>query len=629
MREREGGQGSTAGAAVSSSAPGPSLPPQKSRSNLSFVLRKLKAFTWRARQIWQRLTEPSAAVQEPKSRRRARLLSSLLVISIVLLVLYVIIGLLVTGVALALEEFVYRMGIIIVALLASAYGLSRTRHYILAGVLTVGATFVAAFAILVSFPQNTALHITITLVVLLSSLLLSLRVTAFIGAATIMGMALLVIFTQLDLVAAFQALIIVFIFSAFVMVTAVLRQRDLEQIKQQSIQLSESEERYRTLVEAASDAGEAIIVEPATEEAAAAIIFANKEAIRITGYTLEELRHRSWLDIVHPGYRESARERYRRRLSGEAIANLYELAIVKKDGTELPVEVTANPTKFQGKPAAVVYFRDITERRRVEEAMRELNRMKSEFFSSISHELRTPLHSIAGFTKLMLQDKVSAPETQKEFLTIIDKQSEHLGKLIDSLLDVSRLESGHFEIQKQRLSLEDMIHDAAHELYPLINEKGIVLSENIPATLPEVEADRERLRQAMTNLLSNAIKFSPDGSDIIVKAEDKGNELLVQVTDHGIGIPREALPHLFERFYRVKTPAGVGGAGLGLYITRQIVEAHGGRIWVESELDKGSTFFFTVPKPVRKKRKRVGEILVEGGLISQKQLREVLRRQEG
>jgi len=553
----------------------------------------------------------------------------LLVISIVLLVLYVIIGLLVTGVALALEEFVYRMGIIIVALLASAYGLSRTRHYILAGVLTVGATFVAAFAILVSFPQNTALHITITLVVLLSSLLLSLRVTAFIGAATIMGMALLVIFTQLDLVAAFQALIIVFIFSAFVMVTAVLRQRDLEQIKQQSIQLSESEERYRTLVEAASDAGEAIIVEPATEEAAAAIIFANKEAIRITGYTLEELRHRSWLDIVHPGYRESARERYRRRLSGEAIANLYELAIVKKDGTELPVEVTANPTKFQGKPAAVVYFRDITERRRVEEAMRELNRMKSEFFSSISHELRTPLHSIAGFTKLMLQDKVSAPETQKEFLTIIDKQSEHLGKLIDSLLDVSRLESGHFEIQKQRLSLEDMIHDAAHELYPLINEKGIVLSENIPATLPEVEADRERLRQAMTNLLSNAIKFSPDGSDIIVKAEDKGNELLVQVTDHGIGIPREALLHLFERFYRVKTPAGVGGAGLGLYITRQIVEAHGGRIWVESELDKGSTFFFTVPKPVRKKRKRVGEILVEGGLISQKQLREVLRRQEG
>jgi len=547
----------------------------------------------------------------------------------VLLVLYVIIGLLVTGVALVLEEFVYRMGIIIVALLASAYGLSRTRHYILAGVLTVGATFVAAFAILVSFPQNTVLHITITLVVLLSSLLLSLRVTAFIGAATIAGMALLVIFTQLDLVAAFQALIIVFIFSAFVMVTAVLRQRDLEQIKQQSIQLSESEERYRTLVEAASDAGEAIIVEPATEEAATTIIFANKEAIRITGYTLEELRHRSWLDIVHPGYRESARERYRRRLSGEAIANLYELAIVKKDGMELPVEVTANPTKFQGKPAAVVYFRDITERRRVEEAMRELNRMKSEFFSSISHELRTPLHSIAGFTKLMLQDKVSAPETQREFLTIIDEQSEHLGKLIDSLLDVSRLESGHFEIQKQRLSLKDMIHDAAHELYPLINEKGIVLSENIPAALPEVEADRERLRQAMTNLLSNAIKFSPDGGNIIVKAEDKGNELLVQVTDHGIGIPKEALRHLFERFYRVKTPAGVGGAGLGLYITKQIVEAHGGRIWVESELGKGSTFYFTVPKPVRKKRKRVGEILVEGGLISQKQLREVLRRQEG
>jgi len=237
------------------------------------------------------------------------------------------------------------------------------------------------------------------------------------------------------------------------------------------------------------------------------------------------------------------------------------------------------------------------ERKRAEEALRQLDRdrMKSEFISNISHELRSPLHAIRGFTKLMLEGKVPQPETQKEFLSIIDGQSQRLGALIDSLLDVSRLESGRFSIQKQPLSIGDIIHKAVESFCRLASDKGIVISEDIPATLPEIEADGERVSQVMVNLLSNAIKFSNGGRSLIVKGEAKDGELLVQVTDHGIGIPKEAMPHLFERFYRVKGSMARGGAGLGLYISKQIIEAHGGCIWAESKVGKGTTVSFTLP----------------------------------
>jgi two-component system sensor histidine kinase ResE len=194
----------------------------------------------------------------------------------------------------------------------------------------------------------------------------------------------------------------------------------------------------------------------------------------------------------------------------------------------------------------------------------------------------------------MLEGKVPDPETQKEFLGIVYEQSQRLSTQIDSLLDMSRLESGRFTIRKQRLSIKDIIGEAIGSFYTLASDKGIVISEDIPATLPEIEADRERLEQVMANLLDNAIKFS-NGGRVSVKGEVKDGELLVRVTDHGIGIPEEAMPHLFERFYRAKDSMARGGAGLGLYISKQIIEAHGGRIWVKSKVGKGTTVSFTLP----------------------------------
>jgi two-component system phosphate regulon sensor histidine kinase PhoR len=211
------------------------------------------------------------------------------------------------------------------------------------------------------------------------------------------------------------------------------------------------------------------------------------------------------------------------------------------------------------------------------------------------HELRAPLHSILAFTKLILEGEVSDRETQKEFLTIIGDQSEHLRKLVDELVDISPVESGRFEIRKERVATKDLLQSVVREFYSVANEKNIVIRENIPRTLPEMEIDGQRLRQVMLNLLGNAIKFSSDGGSVGVRAEVRNGDLLVQVTDRGIGIAEETMPSLFEKFYQAKNPVRVGGLGLGLYISKRIIEAHGGRIWAESVEGAGSTFSFTLP----------------------------------
>ncbi|MBI2836557.1 MAG: HAMP domain-containing histidine kinase, partial [Chloroflexi bacterium] len=164
-----------------------------------------------------------------------------------------------------------------------------------------------------------------------------------------------------------------------------------------------------------------------------------------------------------------------------------------------------------------------------------------------------------------------------------------------NLIDVSSIEAGQFKIRKGPLAMEAVIRRVTAGFFSLANEKGIAIKLDVQTSLPDVYADEERVRQVLTNLLGNAIKFSDNSSEIIVRAENSDGMLEIQVVDHGIGIPPEAMPHLFERFYRASDPMARGGAGLGLYITKQIIERHGGHIRVESELGRGSTFSFTIP----------------------------------
>jgi signal transduction histidine kinase len=228
------------------------------------------------------------------------------------------------------------------------------------------------------------------------------------------------------------------------------------------------------------------------------------------------------------------------------------------------------------------------------EAQRELARMQDEFISTISHELRTPLGFIKGYVTTLLRDDVDwNSETRAEFLRIVDDESDRLRELIDNLLDSSRLESGRLGMTCEPTRISALIRDTAERTrsaYP-----GMDLRLEISDDLPPVDIDATRISQVFDNLLSNANKYAPN-STVLIRAKNKKDFIRLEVIDNGPGIHSDHMSHLFERFYRVPGNSNtVRGTGLGLYICRKIVEAHGGEIGVESEPNRGSNFHFSLP----------------------------------
>lgn len=370
--------------------------------------------------------------------------------------------------------------------------------------------------------------------------------------------------------------------------------RDITEIKLAEEALLKEKQRAERYLQVA---GVIIVVISANER----VTLINEKGCQVLGCSEAEILGKNWFNTFIPEkIREEFRDAFRQVIAGRTkLKKDFAVPIVTGSGEERVVSWhNALLADEYGRPTGVLSSgEDITERRRAEEALKELDKMKSEFIANISHELRTPLHSIAGFNKLLLQDKVPDPATRKEFMTIIDQQSAHLGQLIDDLLEVARLESGRFRVRKELLSVREPIDEVVRELSAMADDKSIKVTEDIPDGLPQVEADRQRLKQVVRNLLHNAIKFSPSGRSIVVKAEARPAELVIQVIDHGPGITPRALAHLFERFYRAEDSMTreTGGTGLGLYIVKQIVEAHGGRVWVDSRLGEGSTFSFALP----------------------------------
>jgi PAS domain S-box-containing protein len=364
--------------------------------------------------------------------------------------------------------------------------------------------------------------------------------------------------------------------------------RDVTERKEAEEKLRESEERYRDLFENASDLIQSVTLDQH-------FVYVNKAWREALGYNQKEISSLVLWDIVHPDYLQKCKETFRTVISGKAVNNV-ETVFVAKDGRPLHVEGNANAVFKEGKVIATRgIFRDITERKETEAKLREIDRMKSEFLSNVSHELRTPLQSVSGFTKLIMNGQVPDPATQQEFLQIIDRETTHLGNLINSLLDISRLESGRFKINKQLVPIRDIIIDSVKSFHTLARDKNISLVEDIPPQLPAIQADAERMRQVVINLVSNAIKYSDPGGTVNIRVTQRGDKLTLKVSDRGIGLSPEARQHLFERFYRAEDKLSRGGTGLGLYISKQIIDAHGGKIWAKSKLGEGSTFSFTLP----------------------------------
>ncbi|RNC73128.1 MAG: PAS domain S-box protein, partial [Desulfuromonadales bacterium] len=236
-------------------------------------------------------------------------------------------------------------------------------------------------------------------------------------------------------------------------------------------------------------------------------------------------------------------------------------------------------------------FRDVTRER-------ELDRMKSDFVSLVSHELRTPLTSIAGYVEMLVDgDAGPLSEEQEEYLGIVKRNTDRLTTLINDLLDVTRIEAGKIQLKREPLALSSIIRGVAQSLLPPMEAKEQTLTIDLPDDLPAVYGDGNRVVQIVTNLLSNAHKYTPRHGAIAISGGREGATVRVDIRDTGIGLSPDDQAKLFSRFFRADNPTTreVGGTGLGLWITRSLVEMHGGEITVTSTPGEGSTFSFTLP----------------------------------
>ena len=274
-----------------------------------------------------------------------------------------------------------------------------------------------------------------------------------------------------------------------------------------------------------------------------------------------------------------------RPVVGEGMASVLPLDV---DGLERAFRLRTTPMRDNSHLlGAVTLLEDITH-------LREIDRLKSEFIATASHELRTPLTSIQMGVHLLLEKAAGdLTDKQVEVLSACREDCERLDKLMRDLLDLSRIEAGETKPALASTTTNDLIRDATRELRPQVEAKGISFKVDAPAELPNVLVDRTQVERVLTNLVGNAIRYTRQG-EITIRVLARGNFVTVSVSDTGSGIPHEYLPHIFDKFVQVPG-APTGGAGLGLAISRLIVEAHGGQISAQSEPQKGSTFTFTLP----------------------------------
>jgi signal transduction histidine kinase len=240
-----------------------------------------------------------------------------------------------------------------------------------------------------------------------------------------------------------------------------------------------------------------------------------------------------------------------------------------------------------------------SELRAANERLKELDRLKDDFVSTVSHELRTPLTSIRSFSEILHDNPQLATDKRGEFLAIIVKESERLTRLINEVLDLSKIQSGTLEWHMADVDLAEVARDAAAATSQLFRDKGVRLDLTLPETAPTLWADRDRLMQVTVNLLSNAVKFCPEaGGRVMLSVVGDPGGVTLSVADNGPGIAPEHHAAVFERFHQVGVTltAKPQGTGLGLAISRMIVDHHGGRIWVESDLGKGTTFRVRLPR---------------------------------
>ncbi len=269
--------------------------------------------------------------------------------------------------------------------------------------------------------------------------------------------------------------------------------------------------------------------------------------------------------------------------------------------------ISAEPVVIDGHKHVVIAVDDITDRKLAEEKLKEAMELKSQFVSTVSHELRTPLANMKEAIGIVLDGEAGEiNDEQRNFLDIAKRNVDRLARLINDVLDFQKLEAGRMKLNMQANDINKIVEEVHETMDLSTKEKGVDFSIELDDNLPKASFDKDKIIQVLTNLVSNAIKFTPKKGQVSVAVRCRNEELVICVSDTGMGIPKEALPKIFGRFYRVHRPGKqIQGTGLGLAIVKKIVMMHDGRIEVESEVDRGTTFTVFLPLTTKAEKERL------------------------
>jgi PAS domain S-box-containing protein len=398
-------------------------------------------------------------------------------------------------------------------------------------------------------------------------------------------------------------------------ISTILLIRELTAQKQSEEALKDTEERFNILFEYAPDAYFLLDLK-------GQILDANFKAEEISGYQKEELVGKNILTVgLLPRDQASLGATMLAKSVMNRATGPDEMALLRKDGERIDIEISTYPVKIQGRIVVLGMAHDITPRKRAEQDLRTArdsaemaNRSKSEFLANMSHELRTPLNHILGFAQLICDERLGAlNDVQREYLGDVYQSGQHLLSLINDILDLSKVEAGRLQFEPANISIEELVENSVKMVREKATSHKIAINSRFHDIPDSIVADKRKLKQIMDNLLTNAVKFTDEGGtiDIDARMEDPGKKselpsIEVSVKDTGLGIAKNDLERIFTPFEQVDGSRSrrFQGTGLGLSLTRQLVELHGGSVWAESDgPGKGSCFRFRIPlhSPVKDK----------------------------
>jgi PAS domain S-box-containing protein len=369
--------------------------------------------------------------------------------------------------------------------------------------------------------------------------------------------------------------------------------------------LTESEEKYRNLVERANNG--ILIVQDGE------IKYVNPRLAEIAGATVKELTDKAFIDFIHPDEMEKVVGRYMKRMAGEDVEPIYETTLVRKNGSYVDVELNAGVITYLGEPADLVFVRDITSHREMETEREEFfneleilntelekaNRLKDEILANTSHELRTPLTKILGNLKLVLDHLYEDEDEMEEFIKMAYKDTQSLSTIINSLLEMSRIQSGYIDVELTEIDVQELVDDIQLIFGLNLKKKGIELGFDLNGVAGgTIRCDRKILSQILNHLMSNAVKFTKEGKIMVGMKVEEDHDILFWVEDTGVGIDPAIVDNPFKPFVQLDGSATrrFGGTGMGLAVSKSLVELMGGTITLESEGEgKGTRVSFSIP----------------------------------